>query len=121
MRLTKKNLGDEELPHELFLATRQTTKKKKTFAKNMSPDIKLSEAQISKIIHSSGSFFSSLGNIGKKAVTNISTPLDRDIASNAINKFERTISGKGAVRTGKGFTLFISNQDINDIIKIINY
>ena len=29
------------------------------------------------------------------------------------------ISGKGAVRAGKGFTLFISNEDMNDIIKII--
>ena len=32
---------------------------------------------------------------------------------------ERKISGKGAVRAGKGFTLFISNEDMNDIIKII--
>ena len=42
-----------------------------------------------------------------------------NLASNAINKFERKISGKGAVRAGKGFTLFISNEDMNDIIKII--
>ena len=44
--------------------------------------------------------------------------------SNAINKFERKIykfeiSGKGAVRGGKGFILFISNRDLNDTIKII--
>ena len=38
---------------------------------------------------------------------------------NAINKFERKISGKGAVRAGKGFTLFISTENMNDIIKII--
>ena len=37
----------------------------------------------------------------------------------AINKFERKISGKGAVRAGKGFTLFLLNEDMNDIIKII--
>ena len=36
-----------------------------------------------------------------------------------MNKFDRKISGKGAVRTGKGFTLFISNEDMNDIIKIM--
>ena len=29
------------------------------------------------------------------------------------------ISRKGAVRVGKGFTLFISNEDMNGIIKII--
>ena len=28
-----------------------------------------------------------------------------NLALNAINKFERKISGKGAVRAGKGFTL----------------
>ena len=27
--------------------------------------------------------------------------------------------GKGAVRAEKGFTLFISNEDMNDVIKII--
>ena len=27
--------------------------------------------------------------------------------------------GKGAVRAGKRFTLFISNKDMNDVIKII--
>ena len=33
--------------------------------------------------------------------------------------FDRKISGKGAVRAVKGFTLCISNEDMNDIIKII--
>ena len=63
----------------------------------------------------------------KKALTNIAIPLARgnllglvsNLASNAINKFTRKISGKEAVRGGKGFTLFISNEDMNDIIKII--
>ena len=34
-------------------------------------------------------------------------------------KFERKIGEKGAVRAGKGFTLFILNEDMNDIIKFI--
>ena len=42
-----------------------------------------------------------------------------NLTSNAINKFERTINRKGAVREGKRFTLFISNEDMDDIIKII--
>ena len=41
------------------------------------------------------------------------------MALNAINKFETKISGKGAMSAGKGFTLFISNEDMNDIIKIV--
>ena len=63
----------------------------------------------------------------KKTLTNIAIPLARDnlpglvsyLTSNVINKFERKISGKGAVRAGKGFTLFISDKDMNDIIKLI--
>ena len=81
----------------------------------MSADIKLSKAKISKIIQSGGSFSSWLGNLGKKAPTNIAIPLARDdlpelvsnLTSSVINKFDRKISGKGAVRAGKGFTLFI--------------
>ena len=41
------------------------------------------------------------------------------LASNAINKFERKISRKEVVRAGKSFALFILNEDMNDIIKII--
>ena len=55
---------DKELPHELFLTTRQTTKVRNTFANNMSTDKKLSKAQISKIIQSDGSFGSFLANLG---------------------------------------------------------
>ena len=35
-----------------------------------------------------------------------------------LDKFERKIRAKGVVRAGKRFTLFISNGDIKDIIKI---
>ena len=97
------------------------------FAKYVTTDIKLSKAQISKIIQSGESFASWLGNLGKKVLTNIIIPLARgnlsglvsNLNSNAINKFERNVSGKKAFRAGKVFTLFISNEDMNDIIKII--
>ena len=126
LRINEKYFQDEELSHELFLTTRQTTKIRNAFANNMSTDIKLSKAQISKIIQSGGSFGSWLGNLGKKALTNIAIPLARDnlpglvghLTSSAINKFDRKISGKGAVRAGKGFTLFISNEDMNNINKL---
>ena len=66
---------------------------------------------MSKIIQSAGSFGSWLGNLGKKALTDFAIPLARDsltgwvskLTSNAINKFEREINGKGAVRAGKSF------------------
>ena len=47
-RITKKNFQDEKLPHELFLTTRQKTKIRNAFANNMSTDMKLSKAQLSK-------------------------------------------------------------------------
>ena len=109
-----------------FQTTRQTTKIRNAFANNMPTDIKLSKTQISKI--SGGSFGSSLGKLGKKQLTNIAIPLVRDnlpalvsnLTLNATSKSKKKKrSGKGAVRARKGFTLFISNENMNDIIKII--
>ena len=95
LRINKKNFQDKELPHELFLITRQVNKVSNTFANNMSTYIKLSKAQVSKITHSGESFDSWLGNLGKEALTYFAIPLARDnlpglvsnIDSNAINKF----------------------------------
>ena len=42
-----------------------------------------------------------------------------NLTSNGINEFKRKIGGKGAVKAGKGSTIFILNEDINGIIKII--
>ena len=47
IRITNKNFQEEELPHELFL-TRKKTKTRNAFPKNISKDINLSKAQISK-------------------------------------------------------------------------
>ena len=44
------------MKNELFLTAIQTTKIRNSFANNMSADIKFCKAQISKIIHSGGSF-----------------------------------------------------------------
>ena len=46
LRLKKKNFEDEELSHELFLATRKTTKTKDAFANSMSTNIKLSKIHL---------------------------------------------------------------------------
>ena len=68
-----------------------------------------------------------LDNLRKGALTDLLIPLARNnlpksvsnIASNAINKFERKLSGKGGVSAGKALASFISNEDMNDIIQII--
>ena len=93
----------------------------------MSTDIKPSKTHISNIIQSGRSFGSWLANLIKKALKIVAIYLARDnlpglvsnLVSNAINKFERKISGKGAFRARKGITLFILNEDVNGIIKIM--
>ena len=49
-----KMFDGNHLPHELLLTTRQKTKQRNAFNNNMSTDIKLSKAQISKILQSGG-------------------------------------------------------------------
>ena len=108
------------------------------FANNMSTDIKLSIAKLSKMIQLGGFFrgmlisFDKVGKVlGKKKITDLAIPLAREnlpglisnLASNTtlnvIDRFRRKISEKRPVIAEKGFTLFILNEDINDIIRII--
>ena len=44
-----------------------------------------------------------------------------NITWNVVNKSDRRRSGKWVATAVKGFTLFISNEDVNDIIKIIKW
>ena len=68
-----------------------------------------------------------MNNLGKKALLYLAVPVAKDVlpklatkaTSSIFCKFERKVSGKGAIRAGKGYTLFISNEDMNDIIKIL--
>ena len=57
--------NSDNLPHELLLTTRQTTKLRNAVENNMSTDIKLSKAQISKIIQSGGFLGKLLGPLLK--------------------------------------------------------
>ena len=54
LRMSLKMLEGNNLPHELLLTTRQKTKLRNAFNSNMSTDLKLPKAQISKIIQSGG-------------------------------------------------------------------
>ena len=54
LRMSLKMLDGNDLPHELLLTTRQKTKSRNAFSNNMSTDLKLSKAQISKILQSGG-------------------------------------------------------------------
>ena len=48
LRMSLKILDGNDLPHELLLTTRQKTKLRNAFNNNMSTDLTLSKAQISK-------------------------------------------------------------------------
>ena len=50
LRMSLKMFPKDELPHELLLITRQKTKLRNAFNNNMLTDLKLSRAQISKIV-----------------------------------------------------------------------
>ena len=54
LRLGIKNFNKDELPRELLLTTRQNTKLRNAINNNLATDIKLSKAQIKKIIQSGG-------------------------------------------------------------------
>ena len=47
--MSLKMSAEDELPYELLLTTRQKTKLRNAFNKNMSTDLKLSKSEISKI------------------------------------------------------------------------
>ena len=54
LRISLKMFNGNNLPHELLLTTRQKTKLRNAFNNNMSTDLKLSKAQITKIIQYGG-------------------------------------------------------------------
>ena len=71
-----------DLPHELLLTTRQTTKLRNAFENNMSTDIKLSKAQISKIIQSGGFLSNNNGPLlktGLPLIKNVIKPLAKSV------------------------------------------
>ena len=72
------------LPHELLLTTRQKTKLRNVFNNNKSTDIKLSKAQISKIIHSGG-FLGSLLSKLAGTLMKVAIPLAKKCFSSIRN------------------------------------
>ena len=123
MTISLKMFDGNNLSHELLLTTRQKSKLRNPFNNNMSTDIKLSKAQITKIIQSGG-FLGSLlsklaGPLMKVAIPlakNILAPLGITAAASAIDagiQKKKKIHGSGAT------TLIILNEEMNDIMKIV--
>ena len=64
--------------------------------------------------------------LGKKALLGLLVPFAKDVLPklatkptwSALDNFKKKINGARDVRAGKGFTSFISNEDMDDIFKI---
>ena len=92
LRISLKMFNGNDLAHELLLTTRQKTKLRNAFNNNLSTDLKLSKAQISKIIQSGEFLRSSLSKLAvplmKLAIplgNNVLTPLGITAAASAID------------------------------------
>ena len=113
--------------HKFLLINRQVSNLRKAFANYLSAHIKLSKTQLSKMIQSEGFLGRILGPLlktGLPSIKNVIKPLDKNVliplgltaaaaAAAAIAGIYKKILGS------KNTTLIISNDQINDIIKII--
>ena len=135
LRLLPNMIGDNEtnFPHELLLTNRQVANICKAFANNSSADIKLSKAQLSKMIQSGGFPGRLLGPLlktGLPLINNVIKPLAQILliplgltaaASAAAAGIHKKIVGSGNPSSShnNNAVLIISNDEMGDIIKII--
>ena len=117
LRLGIRNFNKDERPHELLLTTRKNTKLRNAVSNNSATDIKLSKAQIKKLIQSGGF----LGNLLSKVAgplmkvalplaKNVLAPLGLTAAMSAIDgSIQNKIYGSGATK-GAGVKLIINKK-----------
>ena len=129
LRLSSNMIVDSDdkinFQHESLLTNRQVANLRKTFANKSSTDIKLSKTQISKRIQSGwflGRLLGPLLKTGLPLIKNVIKPLAKSVliplgltaaASAADAGIHKKILGSGNT------TLIISNNEIEDIIKIV--
>ena len=108
LRMNTGKFNGNSLPRELLLTTRQTAKLRNVIENNMSTDIKLSKAHISKIIQSGGFLGKLLGPLLKtglpllKSVIKPLVLLGLTAASSAIDDgVQKKIYGSGTVSNFK--------------------
>ena len=130
LRISSNMVGNSNdnsnFPHELLLTNRQVANIRKAFAKNTSTDIKLSKAQLSKMIQSRGFLGRLLGPLLKTElplIKNVIKPLAKSVlipigltaaASAADAGIHKKILGSG---NNNNTTLIISNDEMDDILQ----
>ena len=116
LRINLKMFNGNNFLHELLLTTSQKTKVKNVFNNNISTDLKFSKAQISKIVQF-GEFLGSLLSKLAGPLMKVGIPLAKSVLAAAALAIDAEIKKK---KHGSGnMTLIISNEEMNDIIKII--
>ena len=126
LRLGIKHFNKDELPHELLLTTRQNAKLRNAIINNLATDIKLTKAQIKKLIQSGGFLGKLLSKLAGPLMKvpmplakNVLAPLGLTAALSAIHgEIQKKMRGDGATK-GAGIKLSIEQEDMNNIIKII--
>ena len=141
LRMSLKLFNGNDIPHELLLTTRQKTKLRNAFNSNMSTNLKLSTARISKIIQSGGFLGRLLGPLlknGFSLIKNVIKPLDKSVliplgltaaVSAADAGIHKKILGSRHNRSSSSAwhnhpsctTLIISNNEMEDISKIVKF
>ena len=120
LRIGIKNFNKDELPHELLLTTRRSTKLRNAINNNSATNIKLGKAKIKKLMQSGG-FLGKLlsklaGPLMKVAMPlakNVLAPLGLTAAMSAVDgSIQKKIDGSGV-------KLIIEQEDMNYIMKII--
>ena len=109
LRIGIKILNKDELPHELLLTTRQSTKLRNTINNNMATDLKLSKAQIKKLIQSGG-FLGKLLSKLAGPLMKVAMPLAKNVLAllgltAAMSAIDRSIQKK--------FMVLVLNQLLN--------
>ena len=120
LRLGIKNFNKDELSQELLLTTRQNTKLRNAINNNLATDIKLTEAQIKKLIQSGG-FLGKLLSKLAGPLMKVAMPLAKNVLAllgltPAMSAIDGSIQKKIHC---SGVKLIIEHEDMNDIIKII--
>ena len=128
LRLSSNMISDNEtnFPHKLLLTNRQVANLRKAFANYLSANIKLSKTQLSKMIQLGGFPGRLLGpllktelplikNVIKPLAKSFLIPLGLTAAADAADAgIHKIILGSGNTTT-----LIISNDDLNNVIKIV--
>ena len=128
-------IGDDEsnFPHKLLLFNRQVANFRKAYANYLSTDVKLSKTQLSMMIKSGGFLGRLLGSLlktGLPLIKNVIKPLSKSVliplgltaaaaAAADVGIDKKNLESGHSSSSHKNTVLLISNNDIEDVIKIV--